>query len=385
VYALAPTWFAAPAVAWATTVRIMLPGVKSRAFPCPARRVPRQRLVSLSLLLGLLCTAPDVLAREGASQRFEFALPRMGTLFRIELYAGSKVDATRAAAAAFERIEKLEQVFSYYREDSELNCLAREGWTAPRLVSAELFYLLDKSLMFSRLSGGAFDVTIGPVIAVWQKAGRTGRRPSAAELAKARAAVGYQNIELAPETRTVFLIRSDMKLDMGGIAKGYAADQALELLKSRGIRSALVDAGRNLALGEPPPGKPGWKIVIDSPDAGDANPPRALVLHDVGVATSGNSQRFVQVEGQRYSHIVNPADGEPLRGSASTTVIARDGTAADALATALSVLPVAGGLRLLESVEGASAYLVRQEDGKWRYYSSLRFPRTCRELRKRGN
>jgi len=380
-----PALPAAPAVALTTTVRIMLPADKSRAFHCPARRVPPRRIVSLALLLGLLCTTADFLAQETAPQRYTFALPRMGTLFQIELYAGSKVEATRAATGAFERIEELEQVFSDYREDSELNCLAREGSTAPRPVSAELFYLLDKSLLFSRLSGGALDVTIGPVIAVWRKAGRSGRRPGAAELAKARAAVGYQNIELNPKTRTVFLKRSDMKLDMGAIAKGYAADQALELLKSQGIRSALVDAGGDLAVGAPPPGKPGWKIVIDSPDTSEANPPCSLLLHDVGVATSGNARRFVQVEGQRYSHIVNPADGAALRGSAGTTVIARDGTTADALATALAVLPVARGLRVLESVEGASAYLVRQEGGEWRYYSSLRFPRACRELRKWGN
>ena len=363
----------------------MLPVDRNCAFRRPSPRVFRRRTVCLALMLGLMGTTADLLAKPKAPQRFEFALPRMGTLFRIELYTGSQVEATRAATAVFGRMEELEQVFSYYREDSELNCLAREGSIAPYLVSAELFYLLDKSLLFSRLSGGAFDVTIGPVIAVWQKAGRASRRPGAAELAGARAAVGYQNIELDPKTQTVLLKRSDMKLDMGAIAKGYAADRALAILKAEGIRSALVDAGRNLAMGEPPPGKPGWKIVIDSPDAGDANQPCSLVLHDVGVATSGNSQRFVQVEGQRYSHIVNPADGEPLRGAASTTVIGPDGTTADALATALSVLPVGEGLRVLESVQGASAYLVRQEGGSWRHYSSLRFPRACRELGKRGN
>lgn len=164
----------------------MLPADKNRSFHCPARSVHPRRTVSLALLLRLMCTTPDVLAKETAPQRYEFALPRMGTLFQIEHHAGSEVEATRAATGAFERIEELEQVFGDYREDSELNCLAREGSAAPRPIRAKLFYLLDESLLFFRSSCGAFDVMIGPMIAVWRKAGRAGRRPGSAEVAQPR-------------------------------------------------------------------------------------------------------------------------------------------------------------------------------------------------------
>jgi thiamine biosynthesis lipoprotein len=311
----------------------------------------------------------------------------MGTLFRIKLYSASEAEASKSALAAFERVEQLEQSMSAYRPDSELMRLSREAVLAPRLVSPELFYVLDKSLQVSRLSGGAFDVTVGPLVGLWRQTRRTKRLPDAAELAKAKAAVDYRNIELDPEARTVLLKRPDMKLDLGGIAKGYAAQQALELLAARGIRRALVAGGGDIAVGAPPPDRAGWRIAIDDPSPEDQAFPCTLVLHDVAISTSGDAHQFVEVGGQRYSHIINPADGMGLRDSSSTTVIAPDGAMADALATALSILPVSEGLRAIETVEGASAYLVRQTGSVpagWRRYSSRRFPRVCDDVRKRA-
>jgi thiamine biosynthesis lipoprotein len=170
--------------------------------------------------------------------RYEFSLPRMGTVFRIILYAQDQVTASKAATAAFERVEQLEQIFSDYRADSELSRLGRTAARAPQPISQELYSVLEESLRISELSGGAFDVSIGPVVVLWREARRAKRLPDAAQLARARLAVGYQNIVLDPQEHTVFLKRDDMHLDLGGIAKGFAGDAALEVLQSQGIRSS---------------------------------------------------------------------------------------------------------------------------------------------------
>ncbi len=341
--------------------------------------VCRHRLGWSLLFLALLCVVQGLAAktRKTSLKPYEFALARMGTMFRIVAYDSEQSRAASAATAAFERIEELEAVLSDYREDSEVTSLCRDGNNAPRGVSPELFSVLEQSLRISRLSGGAFDVTVGPVVRLWREARRSGRVPDTDALKKARAAVGYGNVELNPDARTVWLKLPGMQLDFGGIGKGYAADQALALLRERGIACALVDAGGDLTLGASPPGTPGWRIVLRNPDTARGAEPGVMFLHDVGVATSGDAFQYLEVDGRRYSHIVNPGDGMGLRGSAGVTVIAPDGTTADALATALSVMPVADGMRLVESMEGVSAAVVRRSDGVLRRTSSKRFPKAA--------
>jgi thiamine biosynthesis lipoprotein len=312
---------------------------------------------------------------EPVLQRFEYSLPRMGTLFRIVLYAPNSDQATSAAMAAFERVEELEQMMSDYREDSELNFLCREAWKAPQKVSRELFFVLEKAQHLSEISGGSFDVTIGPVVSLWRGARRSKRLPSATEIARAKAAVGYKNVVLDAGAQTVLLKRKDMKLDLGGIAKGYAADEALILLRTRGITRALADAGGDLALGDSPPDKPGWQITIRETEPKGIEPSRYVILHNAGVATSGDVFQFIESGGVRYSHIINPGNGLGTSDSASTTVIAPDGITADALATTCSILPVKEAMRIVESLKGVSARLVRRLDGETKNYTSQSFPK----------
>jgi len=333
--------------------------------------------MNLALGLSLIPLPCQLSARDALLKHYEFSLPRMGTIFRIELYAPDDATASKAADAAFARAEELEQIMSDYREDSELMRLAREGTSAPFPVSDELYDVLAKSIRISELSHGAFDVTVGPLVELWRNTRTTGRLPDASELARARALVDYRNLELDAAHRTVFLKRAGMKLDLGAIGKGYAADQMLALLQSRGIRQAMVVAGGEVALGAPPPGKAGWKVAIDTPDTSTGNPPCAILLRDAAVSTSGNSRQFVEVAGKRYSHIIDPSTGLGLEGAASTTVIARNSTTADALATALSVMPVADGIRLAESLAGVAGYMVRQAGNGWKRYVSRGFPKGC--------
>jgi thiamine biosynthesis lipoprotein len=331
----------------------------------------------LALILCLILLSCDLSGRDPLLKRYEFSLPRMGTIFRIELYSADDATASKAAEAAFARAEELEQIMSDYREDSELMRLSREGVSAPFPVSNDLYDVLAKSIRISELSRGAFDISVGPLVELWRKARTTGQLPDASELARARGLVDYRNIELDAARRTVYLKRAGMKLDLGAIGKGYAADQMLALLLSRGLHQAMVVAGGEVALGAPPLGKAGWRVAIDTPDEGTRNPPCVILLHDAAVSTSGNSRQFVEINGRRFSHIIDPSTGVGLEGAASTTVIARDSATADALATALSVMPVADGMRLAESLAGVAVYMVRQAGNGWKRFVTRGFPAGC--------
>jgi thiamine biosynthesis lipoprotein len=319
------------------------------------------------------------ISRTNSVHRYEYSIGRMGTRVRIVLYAQDETAGQRAANAAFERIEELEQALSDYREESELNRICREAVDRPQGVSPELFYVLEQAQKFSRLSDGGFDITIGPVVRLWREARRNQRLPAAAEIAKVRALVDYRYLELDAATRTVMLKRPGMQLDLGGIAKGYAADQAIEVLQARGIHTALVALAGDIRVMGIPPGARGWRIDIENPDPRGPRPLCSVVLKGGAVSTSGDTHQYLELGGQRYSHIIDPASGVALNAAAGTTVIARDGISADALATALSVMPTDGGLKMIESVEGATAFLIRRTANGFEYFRSRNFPRVCGE------
>ena len=352
--------------------------------PPVTRRHGRTTLACLLLGLSFLPSTSGVLVANPGLKRFEYSLPRMGTTFRIELYLASSAEASKAAEAAFARAEELEQIMSDYRADSELMRLAREGSTAPFPVSSDLYDVLAKSLWTSELSRGDFDVSIGPLVDLWRGARKTGRLPDSAAIAKAKALVDYHNIELDAARHTVFLKRPGMKLDLGAIGKGYAADQMLAVLQSRGIGHAMVVAGGEVVVGEPPPGNSGWKVGIDTADAKAGSPPCTLLLRAAALSTSGDEHQFLESNGHRYSHVINPVTGWAMEGESSTTVLARDSTTADALATAFSLMSVADGVRAAESLPGVSVLWVRRVGGKWTHYTSRGFPNTCSELGERG-
>ena len=342
-----------------------------RPIGCVARRI---MLACLALGLSFLPAPSGVLAANPPLKRFEYSLPRMGTMFHIEMYSASSAQASKAAEAAFARAEELEQIMSDFRADSELMRLSRQGATAPFPVSSDLYDVLAKSLWTSELSRGLFDISIGPLVDLWRGARKAGRLPDAGEITKAKSLVDYRNIELDPARHTVFLKRDGMMLDLGAIGKGYAADQMLAVLQAQGIRHAMVVAGGEVVVGEPPPGESGWKVGIDTADVDAGNPPCTLLLHAAAVSTSGDEHQFFEFNGHRYSHVINPVTGWALEGESSTTVMARDSTTADALATAFSLMPVADGMRVAESLPGVSALWVRRVGGEWKHYTSRGIP-----------
>jgi thiamine biosynthesis lipoprotein len=310
---------------------------------------------------------------EPSLSRFEYARLRMGTSVRIVLYAPDEVQARQAADLAYARIDELERALSHYRPDSEVSRLSASSGHGERRVDPDLFRVLESADRFSRLTGGAFDVTVGPLVLLWREARRSKKLPDHLLLEQARLVVGYRNVEIRRDKHTVRLKKEGMSLDLSAIAKGYAADQALLVLKSRGITSALVDAGGDIVLSDSPPGRPGWRVGVQKPDA-DTEPPRSLVLRNRAIATSGDTYQFVELGGKRYSHILDPWTGLGTTDAASATVIAGDGMTADSLATALCVAPPEKGIRLVESLPGVSAQVTRRTSAGIRHYRSAGFP-----------
>lgn len=275
---------------------------------------------------------------------FEFSQVHMGLPVRILLYAPDRRRAERGAEAAFARIEKLDAIMSDYRDDSELRRLeaASPAWTP---VSPDLLEVLSAAHALARDTDGAFDPTVGPVVALWREARRTGVMPAPAALEIARALVGWKHIEINRSRGTVRLARTGMRLDLGGIAKGYILQEALQTLRGRGLGRALIESGGDVVVGSGPPGEAGWRISV--PGASSDFRDRAGELTNAAIATSGAEAQFVDIDGVRYSHIIDPRTGLGVTTQVTARVIAREAAVADALATALSVSGPAGVARVL--------------------------------------
>jgi thiamine biosynthesis lipoprotein len=231
----------------------------------------------------------------------------------------------------------------------------------PVPVSPDLFAVLARAQDVSRLTDGAFDATVGPVVRLWRRARRTRELPPAEQLAAARALVDYRLMTLDPQAQTVRLAKAGMQLDLGGIAKGYAAEAMQTVLKQHGVTRALVAAGGDVVATGPPPDAPGWRVAIAAAPGEDKNGP-TLLLRDAAVSTSGDAEQYVEIGGTRYAHIVDPRTGLGLTDTWQVSVVSRDGTTSDAIDTALAVFGPERGVKLVEGLEGVSARFVRKTD-----------------------
>jgi thiamine biosynthesis lipoprotein len=262
---------------------------------------------------------------------------------------------------------------SDYRADSELMLLCDQPVGKPVPISQDLFNVFTRSREISKLTDGAFDITIGPCVRLWRFSRKRKTLPTTEELAAARAAVGWRNLKLSPEARTATLLLPNMRLDLGGIGKGFAADEALKVLKGRGIDRALVAASGDIAIGDPPPGETGWKVGISGIDVQTNDTAHALLLHNCGISTSGDTEQFVEINGIRYSHIVDPATCLGLTNRIQDTIIAPNATTTDGLDTALSVMDVQRGLALVDSLPGTAALFLKKEHGPTQSFPSRQF------------
>lgn len=310
-----------------------------------------------ALLAGLLLAAAGCVSTgERGLRRFEYSQAQMGLDFRITLYTPDEATAREAASAAYARIAELNGVLSDYDSDSELSKLSRTSGSGEwQTVSPDLWRVLETGQRLARQSGGAFDLTVGPSVNLWRRARRQHKLPSAKLLEAMRERVGYRNLLLDPARHAAMLTRPDMRLDAGGIAKGFALDEALAVLRNRGIHRVMIHAGGDMVFGDPPPGRESWRVAL--PNYADSASAPVLRLRNCALATSGDLNQFVEIDGVRYSHIVNPHTGVGLTNRSLVHVIAPHAITSDSLSTAISVLGSTAGPELLSHYPGTSCQI----------------------------
>ncbi|MBX3383250.1 MAG: FAD:protein FMN transferase [Phycisphaeraceae bacterium] len=271
-------------------------------------------------------------------ERHEFARLCMGVETRIILYANDRAQAVARAAMAFERINELDHALSDYRLDSTLSRVNAAAGAEPVAVDDDLFDALRTSMHLAALSNGAFDPTIGPLVQVWRVQRRTGQPAPAGEQRSALALVNWRDLDLNAQTRTAFLRRKGMRLDLGGIGKGIAAQEAVRTLTAMGSPRCMVSLAGDIAAGLPPPDQPrGWRIEVRS--GAEAPPIGTLWLAQMSVSTSGDSEQFIELDGVRLGHIIDPRSGRTSAPGAFAVVVSSRGDHADALATTLLLTP----------------------------------------------
>ncbi len=309
-----------------------------------------------------------------AAERFEFEQMKMAVPVRIVLYTDSAEQAKTLADESFRRFDQLNGIMSDYENDSEIVRLAvqndrrfataasgepeskaAEGWMP---LSEDLFRVLKAARHYAEISDGAFDVTVSPLVQIWRRAKRLRRLPTEADLKNAKARVGTLLWELREPEREMRFLKKGMRFDLGGIAKGYAIDQAFEQIQAAGVPTVLIDAGGDMRLGTAPPD--GWKIGFGSAE-NDENPLQNVELADIAIAVSGDKFQYFELDGKRFSHIIDPRTGWPLADQCLVTVFAPTATEADALASALSVLGPEKGQALLEPLPKVKAHFLRSQ------------------------
>jgi thiamine biosynthesis lipoprotein len=329
------------------------------------------------MVLWLLGLSLSIAALAGVSpaglHRYEAVEPHMGTLVRVTVYTSDEQTAKAAFRAAFERIRDLDDILSDYKPDSELNRVTKTAIHRAMPVSDDLFTVLRAAQDLADATKGAFDITQAPVIRLWREARRTGRVPDSAALQDAAKRSGFRKLHLDAHRRAVRFDMTGMALDVGGIGKGYAASEALGALDALGIRSALVAVSGDLAFSDAPPGERGWRIGVHSDDPSVLGVPGVLELTNAAVSTAGSSEQHVDIDGRRYSHIIDPASEMGLVDDITVTVVAPHGLEADGLDTAASVLGAERGLALIESHPNAAALIIERTNAGTKVRQSSRF------------
>ena len=280
----------------------------------------------------------------------------MACVYALELYGSDARALPAIAEAAFDEVDRIDRLMSHYKPESPLSRLNREAARGAVTVDAELFEFIEGALEYTRQSGGAFDITVGPLMKAWGFFKGDGRVPSPQALAAARRNVGASAIVMNPAERSIRFSREGVELDLGGIAKGYAVDRVVRLLRERGVEAALVSAGGSTIYGlGKPPHADAWSVEIQDPvDAGKTA--LTVRLTDRAVSVAGGSEKWFEADGVKYSHIMDPRTGKPVQGLLSVVVLAASGTAGDALDNAFFVLGPTGSRAHLDRLDATEAF-----------------------------
>jgi len=311
---------------------------------------PKPAMLIVLGLLAVVCVPTRIpIAAEDAVVRYEASHDSMGTVYTVVAYGRDRNYLAEVVNEVFEEIDRLDAQMSNYKPASELSAINREAARRDVLVEPRLFQLIQDCMRYSAETGGAFDLTIGPSMKHWGFFRGHGRLPSPAEMAQVLKRIGYRHLKLDLVRRTIRFDEGGIELDLGGIAKGYAVDRAVEILRSNGVTSALVSSGTSsiYALGSPP-GERGWKVTVRDPydahKAGDI-----FHLQNYSLSISGSYEKFFKIGGRLYCHIMNPHTGGPVENMLSTAVLAPSTTQSDALSTSFFVLGVDGSRKYLAS------------------------------------
>lgn len=290
----------------------------------------------------------------------------MGTAIRVELWQEFPGQGDKALQAVLDEMHRIDRLMSTYKDDSAISAINREAAQEAVALDDELVELIARALRFSALTDGAFDITYASVGQLYDY--RKGVKPDAAARAEALTAVNYHNVLLDVDRRTVRFAREGVRIDLGGIAKGYAVERSVEILRRLGVRHAIVTAGGDSRLLGDRRGRP-WTVGIRNP-RDRAGVVTRIPLQDEAISTSGDYERFFEADGERYHHILRPSTGESPSDVRSVTVIGADGTATDALSTGVFVLGKDKGLALIETLDDFEAIVI-DSDGAMHYSSGL--------------
>jgi thiamine biosynthesis lipoprotein len=280
----------------------------------------------------------------------------MACEYAIEAYGADANALPRIVDEAFDEVDRIDRLMSHYKATSPLSRVNREAAQHPVAVEPELFDFIAGAMWYHRDSGGAFDITVGPLMKAWGFFRGEGHLPSDQELAAARHHVGGAHVMLNPVAKTIAFDEAGVELDLGGIAKGYAVDRVVELLRRRQIAAALVSAGGSTIYGlGAPPGRNGWDVVIQDP-IDPRHVALSIRLKDRALSIAGTSEKSFEAGGVTYSHIMDPRAGRPVQGVLSVAVLADSGTAGDALDDAFFVLGPDGSRAYLNRLRGTEAF-----------------------------
>lgn len=299
-----------------------------------------------------------------AQQKFIFEQPEMGSPFTITIYTNDSVKAAAIAAQAFQLADSFNDILSDYIDSSEINRLSATSGSGRYVpVSLPLFTIIQRAQQAAVLSNGAYDITVGPVVKLWRKARKTKVFPDKDSLRLALQKTGYHYLHIDSIHQAIWLQKQGAQLDVGGLGKGFVAQAALDLLTQNGFASAMINAGGKIVISNAPGAQRGWLIAINAPEEKEEVLPRMLSLENMAVSTSGDLYQNVIINGKTYSHIVDPKTGIGLIRSKNVTAIARDGTTADWLSTACSILSKRKALRLVKKIPGAALLITETKKG----------------------
>jgi thiamine biosynthesis lipoprotein len=345
-----------------------IPGVQA---PAPAEKAGGEVFTRIFLASIFLCIAINISAQQ---KRFSFTEPKMGSPFAITFYSDDSIRATFLAKRCFELVDSFVLIFSDYIDTSELSKLsASAGINArPVAVSPALLDILVLSKIAFDKSGGAFDITIGPLVKLWRSARKTKQFPANEAIQPARSSIGFNNMIIDTVNKKVTLSKPGMQLDLGGIAQGWIAQKIIDFLHTQQVDHALVNASGDIVMSSAPPGSAGWMIGVNVPETTDEILPQTLLMQNKAVTTSGDAYQFIENAGKRYSHIIDPRTGYGVTSQRNVTVIAGDGTMADWLATACSILPIKKAKKLAAQM-GAEVLIAQIKSGKLIFDSTKGF------------